>query len=449
MGEINSILAYIHSHLIFFIIIGCILVIFVPIIQVKCSRNIEKTQHSSIANEQRRTLVQIIALLGIAISFYTGINQVNFSYENASKQFEIANKQIENANKQLQISQKTLEQSIEANTTNNFYNAIDKLSDNNTSIRIGAIYSLKQIAIQNYNKVPEIINILLAYIDDHSKIGSIDKSKPYIKRLDIEESIKTLLSFPNNKIVYDLSNLDLSFLKLTNVDLSGINFSNSIINHSIISDSNLSRCNFSGSDLSDSLILHSTMSDVITSKTTIMKHVNFSNSYIQNVNFSYLDLSNSTFKNTDLSNSILNWTTLSYSNFCYVNLSSAQICCATIIGATLKETNLFNAKMMSSDLTGSYIAANLSNTIFGKESDIETTSAIQRKSWSQNNFDATSANHKIFIPTIIFNANLQNSYNLTQEQVNNTCGNIYTKLPTGLRPCVCSSSEISKILNQK
>lgn len=120
---------------------------------------------------------------------------------------------------------------------------------------------------------------------------------------------------------------------------------------------------------------------------------------------------------TDLSN-----TDLSSAHLEYANMTDADLREAVLIGARLQEANLTGADLRGAELGGiSLTGAAEESDAAGRTKDPEATETFR------SNFEGT-----ILYGTRIEGTDLVGTEGLTQEQVNESCGDADTLLPSGL-----------------
>jgi uncharacterized protein YjbI with pentapeptide repeats len=194
----------------------------------------------------------------------------------------------------------------------------------------------------------------------------------------------------------DLSNRSMPRISLQGSDFSGSDFSNS----------NLSGGKFHSSNLSHTIFQKAYLLGING------KGVNFSNTNLRDATLTNARLQNSDISNADLKRADLTKGYFKGSNFSHSSLKSVDAMNAMFKGAYFSESKLDHGNFSGSDFT----KAQFIDTKFG---DAILESAI---------FDRTE----------FMGANLSKVIGLTQEQINTSCGDEETELPTGLTLMNCA-----------
>jgi hypothetical protein len=128
----------------------------------------------------------------------------------------------------------------------------------------------------------------------------------------------------------------------------------------------------------------------------------------------------------DLRGAILQRANLKDAYLTGANLERAYLLGADLSGAHLEGTNLEGARLASTNLEGARLAsANLNGAV------------LLLANLNGANLNAANLNGANLSDANLEGANLEHARNLTQTQLDEACGNVYTKLPEGLtlKPC--------------
>ena len=121
-------------------------------------------------NSYRATLAQILGGVAIGIGLYYTWRRVT-------------------------IAEKNLKVSQEGQITERFTRAIDQLGNEKMEIRLGGIYALERISKESEEDYWPIMEILTAYIREHSYVGNENKNLEAAKnRNEISEDIQAILA---------------------------------------------------------------------------------------------------------------------------------------------------------------------------------------------------------------------------------------------------------------
>jgi hypothetical protein len=141
--------------------------------------------------------------------------------------------------------------------TDRYTKAIEQLgSDKGLDVRIGGIYALERIARDSPRDHPTIMEVLAAFIRDHSSQKWPPPDVPDDKMLervtppDIQAAV-TVIGRRNPKydrLPVDLHSADLTGANLTRADLAAANFARANLTHATLNGANLTGANFTGAD---------------------------------------------------------------------------------------------------------------------------------------------------------------------------------------------------------
>lgn len=211
------------------------------------------------------------------------------------------------------------------NTAKRFNNAISNLGSNNSTIVLGGIYALHQIAKDNLDYREQVFNIFISFINlETSKLltwKDIPKSSRFDKKPTNEvQTIIDLLFKRDNRLMYqqfkavfsdikiygaDLSNCDFSLSFIKNSELQNCNFEKALFVRSKISNcdftfSNFSSTKFTGARLVDKTLFLCCKISFTKFVGCICNEVDFSCSFI-NGNFNESQLHNCVFDGCHIS----------------------------------------------------------------------------------------------------------------------------------------------------
>ncbi len=172
-----------------------------------------------------------------------------------------------------------------------------------------------------------------------------------------------------------------------------------------LTSADFSRANLRKADLSGAVLTHANLSNVN------LKRASLTKANLQNANLSQANL-----WNADLSYANFSDANLTEANLRRANLSEAYAWKANLSKANLDDANLSKATLRNMNLSGASLA---------------NTNLSQANLWHANLSGANLAGADLS------GAYFENASNLTQEALDNACGNEKTKLPKGLTIKVC------------
>jgi hypothetical protein len=146
------------------------------------------------------------------------------------------------------------------------------------------------------------------------------------------------------------------------------------------------------------------------------------------------NLSGQWLANQDFGRAYLKSVNLSGADLSFANLTGAVLISANLTGADLHRADLSGAVLISANLTG----ANLTGTTL-TGADLSFAN-LSRASLNWLSLDGANLISASLIGTNLSRADLTGARNLTQQQLNEACGDSYTKLLVGLTVKPCSTN---------
>ncbi|MBE9098514.1 pentapeptide repeat-containing protein [Vacuolonema iberomarrocanum] len=310
---------------------------------------------------------------------------------------------------------KQLQVTLDGKITDRISQAIDHIGSKDLSIRLGGLYSLERIAIDSRRDLPNIIEIICAFIRVSSPSPFIDRrlhsvvterelSKEELNKiveeqfhrprltediqvgLQILARITQLYKIPEESHLYVTRNLfgvnvkgailpdkaNLSFFLLDNSQLDYVFASNAVMTRSRVNNSNLRgsllhKIDLSNSDLSGSHMEHAYLCKAILRETRFLssrlicanlievqaEKANFNQARLKRANFSKAILKKAVLSFADLRESILTEADLSSADLSSADLSNSKLDGADLSGAIFQRTQLYEVDLTNvKNLTG-------------------------------------------------------------------------------------------------
>jgi uncharacterized protein YjbI with pentapeptide repeats len=158
--------------------------------------------------------------------------------------------------------------------------AIEQLANKKQAIRLGAIYTLKQIARSYEEHYWPIMEVLLSFIREHSSQKIANQEDDAVQPLPLDiQAVITVLRECGEKPNRDNACFDLSALRLP-----GANFEESHFSNATFEGGRLSKAQFKGCHLENAIFFNASV-----------KGADFSNAYMAGANFYKADLSEAKF----------------------------------------------------------------------------------------------------------------------------------------------------------
>jgi uncharacterized protein YjbI with pentapeptide repeats len=293
------------------ILLAAISLIWLPYWQVSQFGINNATENATLQNQYRITIAQILGGVAVAFGIY-------FAWGN------------------LKVTQDNLKVAQEGQITERFTRAIDqfgatdKLGNPAIEIRLGGIHALGRIATESKKDCWPIMEILTAYIRNHSP-GELSKLE--IKDIECDEG-----SFEKEDPVnlsHDIEAIltvirrSKQFLIPTSEEQHHLDLHNTYLYQAYLQTAYLERVNFS-----DSYLSCATLEDA-----------NLQNAYLQSTNLKGAYLKEAKLQNADLENANLQIANLKEANLKEANLQDVDLQRANLTGADLTRANLRGANL--------------------------------------------------------------------------------------------------------
>ena len=266
-------------------------------------------------------------------------------------------------------------------TAEQFTRAIEQIANENSSIRLGGILGLEQIADTHEEECVKVARILSAYIrelaprikkekepkklfDDISSMTqevrkqdekNIRKDEELLrKRRDIEAAVEILARIAS-KLTYeeqynkrkrnlcDLRNTELCEFRFVEVDLSDFNFTNSDFTKAWLNNTNFTRARLNNTFLGGAFLDEANLKDARLDRATL-NGASLKGTDLSGARLDYASLSGAKFKRASLLCAFLQNANLTGSVFCMANLSGAYLVNSDLSGTQLTDANISGAK---------------------------------------------------------------------------------------------------------
>jgi len=197
------------------------------------------------------------------------------------------------------------------------------------------------------------------------------------------------------------------------------------------------RANFTGTDLSDSKMTGSNFNRAA------FRRADLSDVQASGSNFSWADFSGATLD--DIQANGCNFSRANFTGmkgrdaqFYSSNLSHSNLLGASLIDAEFQTSNLSHANFSGAKLRGlSFTRSNLAHTNM-QAADLRETE-FDHVDFRGAQFGNAMLNNAVFDQVFLSGADLSRTRGLTQDQIDNACGNQNTKLPANIKIKDCST----------
>jgi hypothetical protein len=229
------------------------------------------------------------------------------------------------------LSRRTFELTEQSQVTDRYTRAIEQLgSDKGIDVRIGGIYALERIARDSPRDHPTIMEVLAAFIREHSGDPRRDSERqPNSTRPDVQAAATVIgrRTVPDNSGPVNLEFAILKGVHLNGADLAGANLSAADLTNAYLNDADLTGANLTGANLTDAQL----------------NGANLTGAYL--------------WGEPILTGAILTGANLTDAELPGADLTEANLTNANLTGADLGSANLTNASLTGAILKGVHFYA--------------------------------------------------------------------------------------------
>lgn len=229
--------------------------------------------------------------------------------------------------------------------TERYTRAVDQLSSESVSVRVGGIYSLERISHDSSKDASTIAELLGAFVRETAVLVEIDElpnpDEPIRVRVPDLHAALTVLGRGDHQL---LKGIDVSYLNFRGLDLRGAGLPSANLTSVDLSFSNLEGSNFDGADLSGAVLEFAVLRDAH------LGGANLSRARLFNARMDEVDL-----QGANLTGAILNLVSLAGADMSGSNLSGAALNDINASGATFTDADLRGASLEDSYLFGADI----------------------------------------------------------------------------------------------
>jgi hypothetical protein len=155
--------------------------------------------------------------------------------------------------------------SRESNVTDRYTKAVEQLGSEQLEVRLGAIYALERIMIDSVRDHPTIVEVLAAFIREHTDRERFEEKEPPEKpATDVQASLTVLGRRPRGRIErpggIDLRRTFLRGANLRHSWFDGAHFDHADLSEAELFDTQLAEANLTGARLTGAWLLNTVMS---------------------------------------------------------------------------------------------------------------------------------------------------------------------------------------------
>jgi uncharacterized protein YjbI with pentapeptide repeats len=237
--------------------------------------------------------------------------------------------------------QATLQNTRDGQIADLYGKAIEQLGSGKLDLRIGGIYALERIARDSARDHPTVIEVLSAFIREHSHEQSPlaeDGADPLERetRPDVQAAVTVI---GRRDRARDVRLVDLHGASLARADLADADLSDADFGDTNLSEANLFRAVLTGANLTD----------------TDLTGANLTEANLSGASLFRANLTGASLFRANLTGASLFRANLSDASLLRTNLSEARLGAAILVRACLIEADLTNAELIRTNLTSAKI----------------------------------------------------------------------------------------------
>ena len=224
--------------------------------------------------------------------------------------------------------------------TDRFSRAIDHLGHKEIDVRLGGIYALERIARESAVDHPPIMEVLTAYLRQHSPAlapQAMTADTPNDDARDRRTQIATDVQAAASVVARRRSEQDGSRrLNLQRVSLETADLTDADLTRADLTDANLTRAKLTDADL----------------KGANLTRANLTDAHLTRAYLAHAYLTRAKLAHADLTDAHLAHANLAHAKLAHAKLADANLTGAYLTGAKLTDVNLKGANLKGADLTG-------------------------------------------------------------------------------------------------
>jgi uncharacterized protein YjbI with pentapeptide repeats len=264
------------------------------------------------------------------------------------------------------LSRRTLELAEQGQVTDRYTKAIEQLGSNTIDITIGGIYALERIARDSPRDHRTIMEVLAAYIREHSReqwpISGEESGAELPERTTRPDVQAAVTVIGRRDITHDSGQIDLA-----NVNLSGADLRGAELAHANLIRANLTRVSAAQTNLADANLPGANLTEVDLSGANLsganLPGANLPRAFMPGADLHGAHLQRADLTSATLTAAVLTGAHLRGTNLTDANLTSADLALADLVSANLTRANLADANLTGADLTNAdLLHANVEGT---------------------------------------------------------------------------------------
>jgi len=231
----------------------------------------------------------------------------------------------------LALSRRAFELTAQGQVTDRYTKAIEQLGSNKIDIRIGGIYALERIAGDSARDHPTVMEVLAAFIREHSRESSPlptaenGVTADWLARADVQAAIAVIGRRDTDR---DVRQVNLAFANLARAELLKANLHLVFLLGASLTEASLHQANLSGAFLIGADLTEADLSEAALDSARLTR-----------ANLTRADLVGANLSGADLADA-----NLTCANLAYADLSGAHLIAADLTEANFAHANLTRAQ---------------------------------------------------------------------------------------------------------
>jgi uncharacterized protein YjbI with pentapeptide repeats len=302
--------------------------------------------------------------------------------------------------------------------TDRYTRAIDQLGHQKADVQLGGIYGLERLADESPEDAPQIIEVLSAFIREHSPATPIVDDERGDERELRRPGAEVIAAFRvlsrRSKAAPGERPVDLSAATLELVHMNAVSLPGAVLRHAQLVRANLPNADLAGADLSGAVITFAKLRNANLADAALvnaglygvdlsganLQRAKLDEANLRKANLTGADLDSAVLENAflgeaiapslqaphadltqvDLRSANLENANLAHADLSRAKLSDANLCGASLGGATLQRADLSGADLTDADITGADLArASMAGAVLRGLTGLE--SAIMPNGW--------------------------------------------------------------------
>ena len=250
------------------------------------------------------------------------------------------------------LSRRTFELTEQGQVTDRFTKAIEQLGSDKLDVRIGGIYALERIARDSAKDHPTVIEVLTAFIREHSREQWPHTGQPVqggSTRPDVQAAATVVGRRDAERDIRRIG-IDLHGVDLTRADLIGAHLTGAVLVTAHLEGANLEGAHLEGADLTDADLTDADLARADL-RWAHLRDADLTGAQLGRADLSRAHLDGAHLTGAHLASAVLTGADLTGADLTDADLASAVLPAAHFNGAVLTRAVLTDANLRGADLS--------------------------------------------------------------------------------------------------